>query len=110
MAEKDESLLRFADSDIDIVFATGAFGMGVDIPNIRGVIHFLLPESIEQYYQEVGRAGRDDKPAFGVLLYTSVNSKVRRDMIRQTNRSAAQVREVWAAICRAGRSSLRTIS
>ena len=110
MAEKDESLLRFADSDIDIVFATGAFGMGIDIPDIRGVVHFLLPESLEQYYQEVGRAGRDGKPAFGVLLHTAVNAKVRRDMIRQAVRSDDQVREVWTGLCHTGRGSLRTIS
>ncbi len=110
MADKDETLLRFADSDIDIVFATGAFGMGIDIPDIRGVVHFLLPESLEQYYQEVGRAGRDGKPAFGVLLHTAVNAKVRRDMIRQAARSNDQVREVWTGLCHTGRGSLRTIS
>ena len=54
---------------LNIVCATGAFGMGIDIPDIRVVIHFLLPESREQYYQEVGRAGRDNKEAFGILMY-----------------------------------------
>jgi ATP-dependent DNA helicase RecQ len=110
MAEKDQTLGDFLDGKINIVFATGAFGLGVDIPDIRGVIHFLLPESIEQYYQEVGRAGRDGKPAFGILLYTAVNSKVRRDVIVMASRSANKVREVWEKVCAAGRSSLRTVS
>jgi ATP-dependent DNA helicase RecQ len=110
LAEKDNTLTGFGNGDIDIVFATGAFGMGIDIPDIRGVIHFLLPESLEQYYQEVGRAGRDQKPAFGVLLHTAVNAKVRRDLIRQTSKTTDQVREVWTGICQAGRGSLRTIS
>lgn len=77
-------LERFLSGAIDIVFATSAFGMGIDIPDIRAVVHFLLPESIEQYYQEVGRAGRDTKPAFGYLLYSPTNSKVRFDLIRKS--------------------------
>ena len=107
---KQSTLARFESGDIQIVFATGAFGMGIDIPDIRGVIHFLLPESLEQYYQEVGRAGRDGDPAFGVLLYTAVNSKVRRDMIKSGRRDVDQVREVWNQVCNVGRSELRTIS
>jgi ATP-dependent DNA helicase RecQ len=47
MAEKVETLLAFSRGDIEVVFATGALGLGVDIPDIRGVIHFLLPESLE---------------------------------------------------------------
>jgi ATP-dependent DNA helicase RecQ len=107
--EKDATFLAFASGEIDIVFATSAFGMGIDIPDIRGVIHFLLPESLEQYYQEVGRAGRDEKPAFGVLLHTAVNTKVRRDLIRSASRTLEEVREVWEGFCH-GKSTLRTIS
>jgi ATP-dependent DNA helicase RecQ len=110
MAEKDDTLLKFSKGDIDIVFATGAFGMGVDIPDIRGVIHFLLPESLEQYYQEVGRAGRDGKDAFGKLLYTPVNAKVRRDMIRKSLRTTEEVREVWEQVCSVGRGLIRTLN
>ncbi len=110
MAQKEETLLKFASGEVELVFATGAFGMGVDIPDIRGVIHFLLPESLEQYYQEVGRAGRDGKSGFGVLLHTAINAKVRRDLIRQACRTEAEVREVWDNVCQVGQSSLRTIS
>jgi ATP-dependent DNA helicase RecQ len=110
MQEKDSTLLAFLDGGIRIVFATGAFGMGVDIPDIRGVVHFLLPESLEQYYQEVGRAGRDGGRAFGVLLYAAVNAKVRRDMIREACRTVDEVTKVWKEVCEVGRGSLRTIS
>ncbi len=60
----------FMRGKIPVIVATNAFGMGVDKPDIRAVIHFNLPATVEAYYQEVGRAGRDDKPARGVLLYS----------------------------------------
>jgi ATP-dependent DNA helicase RecQ len=110
LEQKNDTLAKFASGELKVVVATGAFGMGVDIPDVRGVIHFLLPESLEQYYQEVGRAGRDGEPAFGVLLYTPVNSKVRRDMIENARRTVDQVREVWDEVCNIGRADIKTIS
>lgn len=109
LVEKDETMLAFANGDLDVVFATGAFGMGIDIPDIRGVIHYLLPESLEQYYQEVGRAGRDGKPAFGVLFHTSVNTRVRRTMIEASALSFEDVRRVWDGEFANSKASLRTL-
>lgn len=77
--EKLDIINRFKTGELQLVFATSAFGMGIDIPDIRGVIHYLLPESIEQYYQQIGRAGRDKKPSWALLLYSDKNVQVRKD-------------------------------
>ena len=66
------------DNNINIIFATNAFGMGIDIPDIRVVIHFMPPESIEQYYQEIGRAARDKKQACAYLLFSNKNIDIKR--------------------------------
>jgi ATP-dependent DNA helicase RecQ len=71
----------FADRQLDIVVATNAFGMGIDRPDVRVVVHTQPPSSIEAYYQEVGRAGRDGKPAGGLLCLSPADIPLRRRMI-----------------------------
>lgn len=76
--ERHDIIEDFKRNKIDVIFATNAFGMGIDIPDIRVVIHFMIPESVEQYYQEIGRAARDKAAANAYILYSNKNVQVRK--------------------------------
>jgi ATP-dependent DNA helicase RecQ len=73
---------------LQVVVATVAFGMGVDIPDIRQVIHFHLPGSLEAYYQEAGRAGRDGEPAACFLLWRPADRELQQFLIDKTSEEA----------------------
>jgi ATP-dependent DNA helicase RecQ len=68
----------FTDDKVDIMVATSAFGMGIDKPNIRWVAHMALPDSPDSYFQEIGRAGRDNEDARALLLWRSEDEAIQR--------------------------------
>ena len=89
----------FAEGRLEIVVATNAFGMGIDRPDVRAVIHLGPPGSIEAYYQEVGRAGRDGAPALGLLLISARDLPLRRALLErgagEGSTDAAVVEHKW---------------
>jgi ATP-dependent DNA helicase RecQ len=85
---------EFAEGRLDVVVATNAFGMGIDRADVRAVIHLGPPGSIEAYYQEVGRAGRDGAPALGLLLVSTRDLPLRRALLERGAGAATADRAV----------------
>jgi ATP-dependent DNA helicase RecQ len=84
---------------IRIMVCTNAFGMGINKPNVRFVVHLDLPDSLEAYFQEAGRAGRDEKKAFAVLLYNEADKDNLQRNIQNAFPPIEDVRKVYIALC-----------
>jgi ATP-dependent DNA helicase RecQ len=85
-------------NSIQVIVATNAFGMGIDKPDVRFVVHVDLPDTLEAYFQEAGRAGRDEKKAYCVLLYNNADKVNLEERILQNFPSREEIRNTYQAL------------
>ena len=84
--------------EIRVIVSTNAFGMGIDKPDVRFVCHYDMPDTIEGYFQEAGRAGRDGKDAFAVLLWNPTDVRRLRQLVRTTYPPLEDIRKVYQQV------------
>ncbi|WP_413600761.1 RecQ family ATP-dependent DNA helicase [Curtobacterium sp. Curtsp57] len=97
VADREQVLAGFHDGSVEVVVATSAFGMGIDKPDVRFVVHADVPESVDAYHQEIGRAGRDGAPGLATLHYREEDLGLRRFFASGSPRPAS-LRSVFDAV------------
>ncbi|MDI9537234.1 MAG: ATP-dependent DNA helicase RecQ, partial [Bacteroidota bacterium] len=96
--DKDKKQAAWKEGSCRVIVATNAFGMGIDKANVRSVVHMDVPDSLEAYYQEAGRAGRDEKRAYAVLLYNNTDKTKLKKRIIDTFPEIERIKEVYQAL------------
>ena len=96
--EKEKNMQLWLNDKVQIIVATNAFGMGIDKPDVKTVIHIQLPENIENYYQEVGRVGRNGEKAFGILLTNATDIEIAKKQFINSLPDKKFVREVYVKL------------
>lgn len=97
--ERNKKQDDWINNKINVIVCTNAFGMGIDKADVRVVVHLDVPESIEAYYQEAGRAGRDGKTSYAVLLYNSQDIEKLNESLLEKFPAIVDVKRVYNALC-----------
>lgn len=95
---RDDKQNRWMNNKVRVMVATSAFGMGINKSNVRTVIHLDIPESVEAYFQEAGRVGRDGKPAFAYLLYHASDIVNLQQIVAQKFPSVEEIKRTYTAL------------
>ena len=99
LEEKDIAYLNWMNEKTPIIVATNAFGMGIDKDNVQSIIHYNIPNSIENYVQETGRAGRNDRAAYAFLLYNKADINYLKMQFKNNTPTVKQILEVYKKLC-----------
>lgn len=97
--QKEQRQNEWKAGTIRVMVATNAFGMGIDKPDVRVVIHYDMPPSLEEYYQEAGRAGRDEQPSYAVLLYAKSDAATMARRVTESFPDRSVIKKTYERLC-----------
>lgn len=97
--DRDKHQQRWHEGKVEVIVATNAFGMGIDKQDVRYVVHLDLPETIEAYFQEAGRAGRDERLAYAVMLYNQQDIDALEEGLENSYPTMQYIRNVYKGVC-----------